>query len=99
MFLTQLEGKCSYLPEKKGAGMAIRHQIKARYLSRNDEIVAGLRDAAHAVAPLDPKMVVKRKAAEISTAMALLHGGDWRVQIDHREGLVLIVRRRHRGTP
>lgn len=87
------------MSQKKGAGMAIRHQIKARYRSRNDEIVAGLRDAAHAAAPLDPMMVVKRKAAEISTAMALLHGGDWRVQIDHQEGLVLIVRRRHRGNP
>lgn len=73
--------------------VAIHHQIRARYATRNDEIVAGLRDAAGAGAPLDPKTVIKRKAAEISTAMALLHGGDWRVQIDHEEGLVLVARR------
>ena len=54
---------------------------------RHIEAVAG------AAAPMDPMMVVKRKAAEISTAMALLHGGDWRVQIDHEVGLVAIVRR------
>ena len=73
--------------------MAISHRIRARYGSRNEEIVAELREAAGAVAPLDPKLVIKRKAAEISTAMALLHGGDWQVQIDHREGLVLVAPR------
>lgn len=70
--------------------LAIQRQIKPRYKTRNDEIVAGLRKAAGAVAPLDPKIIVKRKAAEISTAMALLHGGDWQVQIDHQEGFVLV---------
>jgi hypothetical protein len=73
--------------------MAISRQIKARYQTRNHEIVAGLREASGAVAPLDPHIVVKRKAAEISIAMALLHGGDWRVQIDHDAGLVMVVRR------
>lgn len=73
--------------------MAIRHQIRPRFATRNEEIVAGLRDAAGAVAPLDQKIVVKRKAAEISAAMALLHGGDWRVQIDHDSGFVFVVRR------
>jgi hypothetical protein len=61
-----------------------------RFATRNEEIVAELRKAAGAAAPLDPKMVIKRKAAEISTAMALLHGGDWRVEIDHRAGFVLV---------
>lgn len=70
--------------------MAIIHQIKPRFGSRNEEIVAGLIEAAGAVAPLDPIIVIKRKAAEISTAMALLHGGDWRVVIDHQSPLVLI---------
>ena len=69
---------------------------RPRYQSRNDEIVAHLREAAGAVAPLDPAIVVKRKTAEIATAMALLHGGDWRVKIDHQEGLVLIARRGRR---
>lgn len=70
--------------------LAIQHQIKARYASRNDEIVAGLRETAGAGPPIDPKMLVKRKAAEISTAMALIHGGDWRVVIDHDAPMILI---------
>lgn len=73
--------------------MAVQHQIRLKYQSKNHQIVAELRDAAGAVAPLDPATVIKRKAAEISAAMALIHGGDWRVQIDHEEGLVLVVRR------
>jgi hypothetical protein len=65
-------------------------QYGPRYATRNDEIVAGLRSAAGAVAPRDPKMVAKVKAAELSTAMALIHGGDWRVVIDHDCPMVLI---------
>lgn len=68
--------------------MAIEY--RQQFASRNHEIVAHLREAAGAVAPLDPHIVVKRKAAEISTAMALLHGGDWRVEIDHQAGFVLV---------
>jgi hypothetical protein len=71
--------------------MAIKYG--ARYETRNHEIVAGLRQAVGAGAPVDPKMMIKRRAAEISTAMALLHGGDWRVQIDHDVGLVVVARR------
>lgn len=63
-----------------------------RYATKNEEIVAGLRQAAGAAAPLDPKMTIKRKAAEISTAMALLHGGDWRVVVDHETPMVLVRR-------
>ena len=70
--------------------MAINHQIRPKYQSRNDEIVAKLREAAGAAPPMDPLMVVKRKAAELSTAMALLHGGDWQAQIDHSVPIVLI---------
>ena len=77
-------------------GMAI--QYGPRYATRNDEIVAGIREAAGAAAPMDPKNVVKRKVAEVATAMALLHGGDWKVRIDHQEGLVMIARRGRRQT-
>ncbi len=73
--------------------MAIHHQIKAKYETRNHEIVAGLREAAGAVAPLDPHTVIKRKTAEIAVMMALLHGGDWRIQIDH-EAFFVSVRQR-----
>lgn len=75
--------------------MAIR--FGRRHATRNDEIVADLIATAGAVAPLDPKMVIKRKAAEIATAMALVHGGDWRVQIDHDEGFMVIARRGRPG--
>jgi len=70
--------------------LAIQHQIKPRFASRNEEIVAGLIEAAGAVAPLDPRVVIKRKAAEISTLMALLHGGDWLAAVDHESRIVLI---------
>lgn len=70
--------------------MAINHRIRPKFESRNDEIIAKLRESAGAAAPMDPTTVVKRKAAELSTAMALLHGGDWRVVIDHQSPLVLI---------
>lgn len=71
--------------------MAIKYV--PRYGSRNEEIIAELRQVAGAAAPLDPKTVVKRKTAEIAVAMALLHGGDWRIQIDHDAGFVMVVRR------
>lgn len=35
---------------------------------------------------------IERHAASIATAMALIHGGEWRVQIDHLTGLVLVRR-------
>lgn len=73
-------------------------EYRPRYETRNEEIVAELREAAGAAAPLDPRIVVKRKAAEISTLMALLHGGHWMVRIDHDEGLVMIARRGRRRT-
>lgn len=71
--------------------MAIKYG--PRYGTRNEEIVAELRKAAGAAAPLDPKTVIKRKSAEVAVAMALLHGGDWRVEIDHQTGFVLIAPR------
>ena len=73
--------------------MSIRHRIAPRYKSRNHEIVAGLREAAGAGPPVDPKMVVKKLTAEVAIQMALLHGGDWQVSIDHEIGLVMVVPR------
>jgi hypothetical protein len=73
--------------------VAIIHQIRLKYKTRNDEIVAGLFESAGAIPPAPPEVVIKRKAAEISTLMALVHGGDWRVEIDHHSGFVLIAPR------
>lgn len=75
--------------------MAINHQIRPKFKTRNEEIIARIRSVAGVAAPMDPKTVIKRKSAEIATAMALLHGGDWRVEIDHEDGFV-VVRRRSR---
>lgn len=73
--------------------MAIIHQVRRHFLSRNDEIVADLLYGTSAATEEEVSMVIKRKAAEISIAMAVLHGGDWRVQIDHDAAIVLITRR------
>lgn len=45
--------------------MAIRHRIKPRYKTRNEQIVADLRIAAGAGPPIDQEMAIKRKTAEI----------------------------------
>ena len=71
----------------------IARRFKPKYQSKNHAIVAGLREAAGAGPPIDPHMKVKRLTAEVACAMALIHGGDWRVQVDHEIGLVVIAPR------
>ncbi|MCK9552249.1 hypothetical protein [Aquamicrobium sp.] len=73
--------------------MAIERQIKPKFKTKNDEIVAGIREAAGAGPPIDPHMRVKRLTAELAIAMALAHGGDWRVQFEPENGVVMIARR------
>ena len=76
--------------------MAIQHRIQPKYATRNHQIVAELRESAGAAPPIDPAMRVKRLTAEVAIQMALLHGGDWRVQCEPENGLVVISRRRRR---
>lgn len=64
-----------------------------RYRTRNEAIVARLRAEAGADAPIDPYMKIKRLTAEVAVAMALIHGGDWAVQIDHQRQTILVGRR------
>lgn len=73
--------------------MAIERQIKQRYATRNEEIVAKLREAAGASPPIDPRMKIKRLTAEVAALMALLHGGEWQIEIDHSLPLVMVVPR------
>ena len=73
--------------------MAIYHRIQPKYRTKNEEIVARLRAEAGADAPIDPHMKVKKLTAELAYLMALIHGGDWRVQIDHERGFVFLTRR------
>ena len=76
--------------------LPINDRYQPRHKSRNEEIVAKLREQAGAGPPVDPAMKVKRLVAETAIAMALLHGGDWRVQFEPENGLVMIARRRRR---
>lgn len=76
--------------------MAISYQVKPLYKSRNERIVADLRHAVGVGPPIDQEMVAKRKAAEIAIAMALLYGGDWRLQYEPENGLIVVARRRRR---
>lgn len=67
--------------------------FERRYATRNEEIVAELREAAGAAPPIDPKMRAKRLIAEAATLLALSHGGDWRMQFQPEGGVVVIARR------
>lgn len=78
--------------------MAIIHQIRRKYANKTEETVGELINSTGALSSSDPKAVLKRKAAEVAYLMALLNGGEWKVRIDHDEGLVLIARRSHPRT-
>lgn len=78
--------------------MSLQRRIRPKYETRNDAIVARLRAEAGADAPRDPVKTIKKKVAETAYLMALLHGGDWKIRIDHAEGLVMIARRGRRQT-
>lgn len=73
--------------------MAIYHQIRPRYASRNEEIIAKLRAEVGAGPPIDPAMRARKKVAEVAILMALVHGGDWRVQYRPERGVIVIARR------
>lgn len=77
--------------------MAIIHQIRRKYRTKQEETVGEIMEAAGALSSLDPEVVIKRKAAEVAYLMALMHGGEWRVQIDHEEPFVHITRRLKRN--
>lgn len=40
----------------------------------------------------DPAAKIQRDASSIANAMAMIHGGEWRIQIDHQTGYVLVRR-------
>lgn len=73
--------------------MAIERRFKPKYKTKNEQIVAKIRAEAGADAPRDPHMVIKKRTAELAYLMALIHGGDWRIQFEPENGLVQIVRR------
>lgn len=62
----------------------------SREKTRGAETLARLRRIAEGVWPLDPAMRIERDAASIANAMAMIHGGEWRIEIDHQHQLVLI---------
>lgn len=71
--------------------MAIIHQIRRKYRTKQEETVGEIMEAAGAISSLDPEVVIKRKAAEVAYLMALMHGGEWRVEIDHENPFVLVA--------
>lgn len=94
-FIDTRAGFCSYsVLNGLGVGEVIHH--RPRHKTRNEEIVAELRKSAGAGPPVDPAIRVKRLVAEAAIQMALLHGGDWRVQFEPENGLVVVSRRRRR---
>jgi len=60
--------------------------------TRSEETLERLLGLATDIWPMDPAKRIERDAASIATAMATIHGGEWRVQIDHLAGLVMVVR-------
>lgn len=58
--------------------------------TRGEASLEKLRALAANAWSLDPANRIKRDAASIATAMKAIHGGEWRVQIDHQHQLVLI---------
>lgn len=72
--------------------MAIQHQVKQRNKTRNETTLAELRDMAGCELTLDPPAKVRKYADAIAAEMARIHGGGWRVQVDHLAGLVMVVR-------
>lgn len=71
--------------------MAIIHQIRRKYRTKQEETVGEIMEAAGALSSLDPEVVIKRKSAEVAYLMALMHGEEWRVEIDHENPFVLIA--------
>ena len=65
-------------------------QYTPRHKTRNEEIIARLRAEVGAGVPIDPRKKLKRLVAEASILMALIHGGDWRAQVDHDLRLIVI---------
>lgn len=72
---------------------AIARRIRSKYQTRNEAIVAQLRKVAGADVPTEPQALIKKQVNEVACLMALVHGGDWRVQIEPERGVVLIARR------
>lgn len=61
-----------------------------REKTRGEDALQTLRAMAFGIWPLDPALRIERDAASIASAMATIHGGAWRVEIDHQHQIVLI---------
>lgn len=58
--------------------------------TRREETLGRLRDLASGIWLKDPAQRIERDAASIASAMRSIHGGEWRIEIDHQHQLVLI---------
>lgn len=91
LFLTSFRIFGSHRLKLEGM-MALDNRIKTR-INAN---VARIRAEARAGPPDDPKKKLRRRIAEAAYLMALLHGGEWRVEIDPHSAFVLIARQQRR---
>lgn len=64
-------------------------QYSPREKTRSEDTLERLLDLAW---PMDPAKRIERDANSIAMAMRSIHGGEWRIQIDHLAGLVMVVR-------
>lgn len=91
LFLTSFRIFGSHRLKLEGM-MALDNRIKTR-INAN---VARIRAEARAGPPDDPQKKLRRRIAEAAYLMALLHGGEWRVEIDPHSAFVLIARQQRR---
>lgn len=86
-------GNCSY-SVRVGLGRGkLAIEYRPRFKTRNEEIIAKLRNSAGASPPVDPQMRIKRLIAEAAVLIALVHGGEWRTEIAPEKGFLLVSRR------
>ncbi len=78
--------------------MAIIHQIR-KYPTKRHEIVDKLRRQSGAEPPKGLRIMAQEQAEALAETMSLLHGGEWRVQIDHESQIALVARMRRPRNP
>ena len=79
--------------EPKHRPAAIERRIQPKYQTKNEAVIAELRQAAISSGAMDPYIRVKKQATEVAFLMALIHGGEWRIDVDHEVGSVVVRRR------
>lgn len=84
-----LTGKKEIVPIREALGDVKMIHYMPHEKTRRAETLAKLLGSSSC--PMtDPAMRIERDAASIASAMAMIHGGQWRIQIDHQLGYVVV---------